>query len=316
VGNVGTCLLFYDSILRKRTVKDYLIQVVAVDGGAGWGEFEGRAIVEAKPIYYHSRPFMQPPPPPDPSDEFPKECNASEFCPALATKWAEDITTHVSKFVMPYQDPKSLEPIEIIDDEEDIKKYDDGKLHHLKQFEASIEEAEVDSELPDIFLVNVTLNFRLLRTSYVWQNFFSDGILSMYHTCGQNLPITIFDDVDLEDVEDLVPSNCTFEVNVLLSIGPGNNANVTNVLFNLDRYDFEFDTTWISSHFHDLDQVWSQQEAVLTSALKLVIAESFESAIIFNPPYVWLKNKFRPLDEAQEILNSSQTQVEEDTTRH
>ena len=63
----------------------------------------------------------------------------------------------------------------------------------MKQFEASIEEAEIDSELPDIFLVNVTLNFRLLRTSYVWQNFFSDGILSMYHTCGQNLPITIFD---------------------------------------------------------------------------------------------------------------------------
>ena len=35
---------------------------------------------------------------------------------------------------------------------------------------------------------------RLLRTSYVWQNFFSDGILSMYHTCsGQHLPNTIFD---------------------------------------------------------------------------------------------------------------------------
>ena len=59
-------------------MKDYLIQVVAVDGGAGWGEFEGRAIVEAKPIYYHSRPFMQPPPPPDPLDEFPKECKYDE----------------------------------------------------------------------------------------------------------------------------------------------------------------------------------------------------------------------------------------------
>ena len=39
---------------------------VAVDGGAGWGEREGRAIVEAKPIFYHSRPFIEPPLPPDP----------------------------------------------------------------------------------------------------------------------------------------------------------------------------------------------------------------------------------------------------------
>ena len=54
--------------------RDYVIQVVAVDGGAGWGELEGRAIVEAKPIYYHSRPFMKPLPPPDPLEEIPEEC--------------------------------------------------------------------------------------------------------------------------------------------------------------------------------------------------------------------------------------------------
>ena len=83
-----------------------------------------------------------------------------------------------------------------IEDEEEIKIYDDGKLHHLKRFEANITEAVYDEEAEqsDILRVNVTLNFRLLRTSYVWQNFFSDGILSMYHTCsGQHLPITIFD---------------------------------------------------------------------------------------------------------------------------
>ena len=57
-----------------RNDRDYVIQVVAVDGGAGWGEREGRAIVEAKPIFYHSRPFMKPPPPPDPLEEIPEEC--------------------------------------------------------------------------------------------------------------------------------------------------------------------------------------------------------------------------------------------------
>ncbi len=49
--------------------KDYVIKVVAVDKGAGWGELEGRAVVEAKPIYYHSRPFMPTPSPPDPLQE-------------------------------------------------------------------------------------------------------------------------------------------------------------------------------------------------------------------------------------------------------
>ena len=89
---------------------------------------------------------------------------------------------------------------------------------------------------------------------------------------------------------------------------------IRNVWFNLQRKDFEFDTTWFSSHFHDLDQVWSQQETVLTSALKSVITESFESAISFNPPEVWLKNKFRQTNssEDQERVNN-QSQAQNDT---
>ena len=131
----------------------------------------------------------------------PKTCffqlfgSANELCPALAMQWTQDVVKHVSKFLLPYKDPKTLDSIEI-EDEEEIKIYDDGKLHHLKRFEANITEAVYDDEAEqsDILRVNVTLNFRLLRTSYVWQNFFSDGILSMYHTCsGQHLPITIFD---------------------------------------------------------------------------------------------------------------------------
>merc|ERR550519_1086346 len=126
----------------------------------------------------------------------------------------------------------------------------------------------------------------------------------MYHTCGQKLPITIFDDVDPEDVEELVPNDCKLEVIVKLSVGPENPATVSHVWFNLRKQDFEFDTTWFSSHFHDLDKVWSQQSSVLSSALKSVIIDSFESAMTFNPPNVWLKNKFRQIDQInQEILN-------------
>ena len=67
--------------------------------------------------------------------------SAKELCPVLATQWAEEITKHVAKFVLPYKDPKTLDAIEIEDDDDEVKKYDDGKLHHLKKFEANIADA-------------------------------------------------------------------------------------------------------------------------------------------------------------------------------
>ena len=117
-------------------------------------------------------------------------CSTHQLCPALATEWAQDVTKHVARFALPYQDPKTLEPIDIEQEEETTKRYEDGKLHHLKQFESNITGLELVNQT---LRINVTLKFRLLRTSYVWKNFFSDGILSMYHTCGEPLPMAIFD---------------------------------------------------------------------------------------------------------------------------
>ena len=87
--------------------------------------------------------------------------SANELCPALALQWTQDVVKHVSKFLLPYKDPKTLDSIEI-EDEEEIKIYDDGKLHHLKRFEANITEAVYadEAEQADILRVNVTLNFR------------------------------------------------------------------------------------------------------------------------------------------------------------
>ena len=39
---------------------DYIIKVIARDKGLGWGEHEGQAWVEAKPIIFHVRPFWHP----------------------------------------------------------------------------------------------------------------------------------------------------------------------------------------------------------------------------------------------------------------
>ena len=98
------------------------------------------------------------------------------------------------RFALPYQDPKTLGPIDIEDEEDkdETKRYEEGKLHHLKRFETNVTGVE-QIEKTSVLKINVTLRFRLLKTTYVWQNFFRDGVLSMYHTCGEPLPVTIFD---------------------------------------------------------------------------------------------------------------------------
>ena len=55
------------------------------------------------------------------------------------------------------------------------------------------EEIIENDDINTTFYIDITLKFRLLRTTYLWEYFFSNGILSMYHTCGQDLPFTYFD---------------------------------------------------------------------------------------------------------------------------
>ena len=52
---------------------------------------------------------------------------------------------------------------------------------------------EIENDINATFIIDVMLKFRLLRTTYLWKHFFSNGILSMYHTCGQDLPFTVID---------------------------------------------------------------------------------------------------------------------------
>merc|ERR1712001_557270 len=92
-----------------------------------------------------------------------------------------------------------------INDGGTVRRYSEGKIHNLNLFTTNVTEHhfEIDSGLKmensseeiiendDInttFYIDITLKFRLLRTTYLWEYFFSSGILSMYHTCGQDLP--------------------------------------------------------------------------------------------------------------------------------
>ncbi len=113
------------------------------------------------------------------------------MCEELAREWIDELTGYIGKFSLPYQDPKPLPPIEVANGD-GSKRYDVGQLHRLSRFEANLTGL---GETPGGrgHVANVTVKFKMLRTSYVWHSFFSYGVLSLYHTCGRNLPTAIFD---------------------------------------------------------------------------------------------------------------------------
>lgn len=72
----------------------------------------------------------------------------------------------------------------------EVEVYAAGQLKNLRSAEGQVSGIEV---MDDHTLVNITVRVRLLRTSYLWtSSFFTEGILSMYYTCGQKLPLAIF----------------------------------------------------------------------------------------------------------------------------
>ena len=74
-----------------------------------------------------------------------------------------------------------------------------------------------------------------------------------------------FQDVDRDEVEELIPSGCLFDVLVQLQVpsNPEDYPKIAKIMMNLSKNDFKFDVTWLSSHFHDIDQIWLQQSQVL-----------------------------------------------------
>lgn len=103
----------------------------------------------------------------------------------------------------------------------------------------------------------------------------------------------------MEDVEEIVPALCKFPVVVQLSapVFPSEDrARVRQVFLKLSKDEFEFDATWLTSHFHDLDQLWAKQSQILKPALVKTMRNSFTSAIKFNRPSIWLRKKYRQID--------------------
>ena len=104
-------------------------------------------------------------------------------------------------------------------------------------------------------------------------------------------------------MEEIIPNTCLFKIIVQLRVSlkrSDSQAVVNNIFMNLTRENFEFDVTWISSHFHNLNDLWIKQSKVIQEQIFKVLLESFSKALQFIRPVTWLKLKFQQIDN--EIL--------------
>eukprot|EP00095_Tigriopus_kingsejongensis_P010964 snap_masked-scaffold129_size324999-processed-gene-2.2 protein:Tk10964 transcript:snap_masked-scaffold129_size324999-processed-gene-2.2-mRNA-1 annotation:"hypothetical protein SPN3US_0162" len=245
---------------------EYLITVFAVDKGAGWGESEGKAIVSSKPIFYQSRAFIEVPPHPQEIarraiDQAypPQTCSFRLMCAQLAQEWISDVANHTRSHYLRYHDPEFLPPIDIRW-RENRRIYEQGRLLRLSQVQ--LHQTQVLQLDNGTLEVSVTLNVRMIRVSYWWQSFFTHGMLSLYHTCGEELPIAIFQDVDVDEVEKNIAPNCAIPIKVFIEIPIKSTKmlpKVHQVTLELRRSEFKYDVTWFSKHFHNLDMLWEEQ---------------------------------------------------------
>lgn len=112
--------------------------------------------------------------------------------------------------------------------------------------------------------------------------------------------------MDEEDVDEMVPASCKLQVTVQLSVPvypTEGRAKVYNVLLSLQKPAFQFDVTWFTSHFHNLDDLWANQELLIQDKIKAVLNDSFTVAIQFNRPSNWLERKYLDIDN--EIINAT-----------
>ena len=114
-----------------------------------------------------------------------------------------------------------------------------------------------------------------------------------------------------------MPSDCKFKVVVQLSVpkypteDQQQRAKVVRVVMRLKQEEFKFDITWFTSHFHDLDELWKNQSGEIKQKMQHSLIEAFSSAIQFNRPAIWLKRKFRQLDNEIIAAKKKSRQSEE-----
>jgi len=320
----------------------YVIRAVAIDKGLGWGDYEGFAEVKSRDVVFRSRIYQAPPDPVQVAkrkqqERYPPQmCREHQLCVEFAQEWAEDVTRIAIENSLRYNDPVDLASLEISEEgKNEVEVYAAGQLKNLRSAEGQVSGIEVKD---DHTLVNITVRVRLLRTSYLWtSSFFTEGILSMYYTCGQKLPLAIFKDVDEDEVEEAISDDCMMEMQVQLKVpiytasgGDGMESGsprsplrqssksaptITQVLLvNFTRESFEFDVTWFTESFHLLEQIWSKQSAMLRHKLPALVRRAFQHAIRTVNTDEWIKNKFRTLDAEIQALSRIETTTQMSTS--
>ncbi|TRY79983.1 hypothetical protein TCAL_05143 [Tigriopus californicus] len=292
---------YWANITVKYDTK-YLIKVFAVDKGTGWGESEGKAIVSSKPIYFQSRAFMEIPKPLDPKVSMQREldeayppniCSVGHMCEQLARDWIVDVAEHAKSHSLRYHDPEFLPPLDIRW-EDNRRVYEQGRLLRLSR--VNLNETSINNSSNSSLEISLVLHLRMLRITYWWQSFFTNGLLSLYHTCGENLPLAIFRDVDVDEVEETLPPDCFLPIRVWFQVPMHSTKILPRILLvhvALHRPDFKYDVTWISKHFHNLDLLWAEESELAEHRIRTALTMAFEDAFKFNRPRIWLRKKFK-----------------------
>lgn len=111
------------------------------------------------------------------------------MCQQLAWDWIHDVAEHAKSHSLRYHDPEFLPPLDIRWDD-NRRVYEQGRLLRLSQ--VSLNETNIRNSSDTSLEISLVLHVRMLRITYWWQSFFTNGLLSLYHTCGENLPLAIF----------------------------------------------------------------------------------------------------------------------------
>merc|ERR1712110_153849 len=104
--------------------------------------------------------------------------------------------------------------------------------------------------------------------------------------------------------------SCLLDVLVQLEVpsNPRDYPKIAKIMMNLSKNDFKFDITWLSSHFHDIDEIWLQQSRIISNEIQKILSESFKEAINSNPIESWMELKYQDINN--QIISAQKSRIQ------
>ena len=298
----------------------YEFRVAAVDKGVQLDpddpEPNGAAVIHSSLVTFAVPEFVSPPTAAQLAQErlrraYPPDlCNERRLCSQLAAEWLLVLSNAALDRRIRRRDPDFLPNIDLrfsrLTEKNKRRKYERGEFHGLSRTKFV--------GLPIIKILStgqlkarLDFKIRLPKVSFSWEGFFSHGILSLYHTCGQDLPTAIFNDVDEEEVEEVISSDCFYKVSVDLTTPVSlrdryGQPRITDVKVILNRDEFKYDATWLTEHFHDLERLWTAEKSAIANKIESIFNEAYSEALKRVPPAKWTRKRLAQIAEEMRLL--------------